>query len=101
MMISTLLRAIDASGLASLERIYPKALLLSSASYLEAITVEAVGELFHLELSPQLRIFVERRSLNHQFHSLFEWGDKPSAAKFFSFLAKTVNRDSGSGLRMM
>jgi hypothetical protein len=74
----------DPSGLSALELTYPKVLLLASASFLEVATVEAVSQLFHRPELPELRTFVERRSLNHQFHSLFDW-KTPTANGFFAF----------------
>lgn len=74
----------DPSGLSALELTYPKVLLLASASFLEVATVEAVSQLFHRPEIPELRVFVERRSLKHNFHSLFNW-TTPTANGFFAF----------------
>lgn len=76
--------ALDPSGLSALELTYPKVLLLASASYLEVATTEVVTGLFERPDVPELRIFVERRSLKRQFHSLFDW-DSAKANKLFAF----------------
>ncbi|MER6794411.1 HEPN domain-containing protein [Amycolatopsis mediterranei] len=74
----------DPSGLNAMEQTYPKVLLLASASYLEVATTEVIAGLFHREDAPELGIFVERRSLKRQFHSLFDWENRKSN-QFFSY----------------
>lgn len=76
------LRPSDPSGLASLERIYPKVLLLASASHLEVATIEAISNLYGGHSVTELQTFVKKRSLERSFHSLFDWS-APSANGFF------------------
>ena len=74
----------DPSGLAALERIYPKALLLASASFLEVATVEVIAGLFSRPEAPELRSFVEKQALKRKFHTLFDW-DSRRATSFFGY----------------
>lgn len=73
----------DPSGLVSLERIFPKALLLASASFLEVTTTHAVSMLFSVTDAPELQLFIERKALKRQFHTLFDW-DRQKANGFFA-----------------
>lgn len=75
----------DPSGLVALERIYPKALLLAAASHLEHLTVAELVALFEAEVRPELRIFVEKKALARQYHTLFDWKGSGSAAVLFGF----------------
>ena len=69
----------DPSGLVALERIFPKALLLAAASYLEHSTRMQIAALFEERGLPEFRAFVEKQVLARQYHTLFQW-DKPKGA---------------------
>jgi hypothetical protein len=95
----------DPSGLSALELIYPKGLLLASASYLEVSTIDVIAGLYEHASLPELRIFVEKRSLERRFHSLFDWKNRKATQLFSLFgdecKARFVSRkqsDAGFGL---
>ncbi|MER7445246.1 HEPN domain-containing protein [Micromonospora avicenniae] len=82
----------DPSGQVALERIYPKALLLAAASHLEHLTTAQILALFDDFRMPTLRIFVERRAIKRQYHTLFQWGNPGSAGTLFSLFGDDCKR---------
>lgn len=69
-----------------IDNAYKKILILSGASFFETIITEGIKR-YSEKLSPEdqrLTIFIEKKALKRQYHSLFDW-DAKNTNKFWNF----------------
>jgi hypothetical protein len=92
------LRIGDASLLTALERIYPRTLLLASASWCENAVTRTLESLYDQPVHLPLRHFVVQRALKRRYHTLFDW-DSESASGFFASFGGHVSGIAKSRLR--
>ncbi|SCL59849.1 hypothetical protein GA0070603_2898 [Micromonospora chersina] len=79
----------EISYLATLERTFPKVLLLASASQAESRICEAIIRYFK-EVSGRHSLavnFVKNKAISRQYHSFFDW-DRRNANKFFGLFGE-------------
>lgn len=77
--------ATSPSGLAALNRSYPKNLLLAAASSLEDKVKRLVSDIFERHGTDRLATFVAKRVMARGYHTLFDWKESSAKGFFVSF----------------